>query len=134
MATPLGGTPIQDMPPKGGFKPINYKRAIPNNGPGPIVLFGGALLAVTYGFYCIGQNNVRNSKNASEQRLARSNIVSFLQAEEDKRYVKWLENDLKEEKEIMSNVRGWKAGQSVYQGKDGKVRWAPPANNNPNLA
>ena len=48
--------------------------------------------------------------------------------------MKWLENDLKEEKEIMSNVRGWKVGQSVYQGKDGKVRWAPPANNNPNLA
>ena len=112
----------------------SYKRAIPNNGPGPLVLFGGALVAITYGFYCIGQNNVRNSKNASEQRLARSNIVSFLQAEEDKRYVKWLENDLKEEKETMSNVRGWKAGQSVYQGKDGKVRWAPPANNNPNLA
>ena len=116
------------------FSSCSYKRAIPNNGPGPLVLFGGAIFAVTYGFYCIGQNNVRNAKLAAEQRQARSNILSFLQAEEDKRYVKWHQNQLKEEKEIMANVRGWKAGESVYQGKDGKVRWAPPANNNPNLA
>ena len=98
-----------------------------------MVLFGGAIFAVTYGFV-YRQNNVRNAKLAAEQRQARSNILSFLQAEEDKRYVKWHQKHLKEEKEIMANVRGWKAGESVYQGKDGKVRWAPPANNNPNLA
>ena len=57
MAKPLTGTHIQDVAPPGGFKPFAYKRAIPNRGPGPLVLFGGALFAIGYGYYRIGQGN-----------------------------------------------------------------------------
>ena len=130
MATPLGGTPIQDMPPSGGFKAFNYKRAIPNKGPGPVVLSGGAIAAVVGGFYLIGQGNRANGERALEKRLARANIVPFLQAEEDKRYVAALKVKKAREKEIMKDVPNWDVDKKLFHGR----RWLPPATNDPNLA
>ena len=50
---------IQEVAPVGGFKPINYRRAIPNRGFGPWTIAAASAFALTYGFYQIGQGNLQ---------------------------------------------------------------------------
>ena len=109
---------------------LSYKRAIPNKGPGPVVLFGGALFAICYGYYAVGQGNLLNARRSQEKQNARADIAPFLQAEEDRRFCKEMEIANEEERKIMKNVPNWKVGETVYNGK----RWVPPATNDPNLA
>ena len=47
----------------------------------------------------------------------------MLQAEEDRRYVSAKKVAVEREAEIMKDVPGWKAGESVYN----NGRWMPPA-------
>ena len=59
-----------------------------------------------------------------EERIqCRRNLVSILQAEEDRRYVEAKKAALTREAEIMKDVPGWKVGENVYNGD----RWMPPA-------
>jgi NADH dehydrogenase (ubiquinone) 1 alpha subcomplex subunit 13 len=41
----------QDMPPKGGYEPVQYKRNLPNRGFRPGVLLLGAGAVMGYGWY-----------------------------------------------------------------------------------
>ena len=59
MAKPLSSSHlIQDVAPQGGFKPVNFRRAIPNRGFGPWTIAAASAFALTYGFYQIGQGNL----------------------------------------------------------------------------
>ena len=87
------------------------------------------MFAVCYGYYAVGQGNLRNAELSKEKQIARAEIVPFLQAEEDRRYCKNMEIANQKEREIMKNVPNWKVGESVYKGN----RWVPPATNDPNL-
>ena len=59
-----------------------------------------------------------------EKHLVRVAITPFLQAESDYRYI-LREDEFKAwEKETMKDVKGYKAGESVYHSK---TRWQPPA-------
>lgn len=84
----------------------------------------------TYGFYQIGVGN-RERRALKEEKLhARAVIVPYLQAEEDRRFVRaWLEKK-ERERSIMSGVRGWNAEEKTTQS-----RWMPPgASTRPTLA
>jgi len=120
----------QDGPPPGGYSSIRYGRRIPNTGP-----TGAAILAVyagmfTYGFYQIGVGN-RERRAVKEEKLhARAVIVPYLQAEEDRRFVRAWSEKKEQERSIMSGVRGWNAEEKVTQS-----RWMPPgASTRPTLA
>jgi NADH dehydrogenase (ubiquinone) 1 alpha subcomplex subunit 13 len=59
-----------------------------------------------------------------EKHLVRVAITPFLQAESDYRYI-LREDEFKAwEKETMKDVKGYKAGESVY---NSEKRWQPPA-------
>ena len=67
---------------------------------------------------------LRFRREEYEERLqCRRNLVSMLQAEEDRRYVSAKKVAVEREAEIMKDVPGWKAGESVYN----NGRWMPPA-------
>jgi NADH dehydrogenase (ubiquinone) 1 alpha subcomplex subunit 13 len=57
-----------------------------------------------------------------EERRARYVMAPLLQAEEDRWYAAREAEITKQEAEIMKNVPGWKAGESVYHSK---TRWVP---------
>jgi len=102
---------------------VRYGRRIPSTGP-----TGAALLAVyagmfTYGFYQIGQGNKARRATKEEKITARSVIVPFLQADEDRRYVKAWREKVANEAAIMSNVEGWDA-ESKRKSASGS--WFPP--------
>ena len=42
---------MQDLPPKGGFSPLDYKRNIPAKGPSGAVLLSGVTGMIFFGLY-----------------------------------------------------------------------------------
>jgi NADH dehydrogenase (ubiquinone) 1 alpha subcomplex subunit 13 len=45
----------QDMPPVGGYNPVQYKRNLPIRGFRPAVYLIGSGVLMTYGFWRVGQ-------------------------------------------------------------------------------
>ncbi|TSP09071.1 NADH dehydrogenase [ubiquinone] 1 alpha subcomplex subunit 13 [Bagarius yarrelli] len=75
----------QDMPPPGGYGPIDYKRNLPKRG-----------LSGQY------------TRLLIEDLEARIALLPLLQAEHDRRTLRMLRENLEEEAVIMKDVPGWK--------------------------
>lgn len=120
MATPQKFKPVQDMPPRGGYPPVDITRRLRPRGPPGWAIWLGFTVATVYGFYVIGQTNIQTRYNRKEKREARMAIVPILQAEADQRlhkeYIKYKE----QEAEAMKHVTGWNVDESIY-----KTRWMP---------
>ena len=69
----------------GGFPSIRYGRRLPNTGPTGLALFTAIGLGITYGFYKVVTGNQRRRAEVKEREYARTTILPFLQAEEDRR-------------------------------------------------
>ena len=53
----------QDMPPTGGYEPVQYRRNLPVRGFKPWVYLAGVAGIMTYGFWRVGQG-IREQKYA----------------------------------------------------------------------
>mmetsp|Transcript_41608 Transcript_41608/g.104940 ORF Transcript_41608/g.104940 Transcript_41608/m.104940 type:complete len:111 (-) Transcript_41608:431-763(-) len=75
--------PPQDMPPRGGFPPLDHRRRLPARGLSGALLLAVGLAASVYGvkISCIGRDK-RHAWDAEEKRV-RFFMVPLLQAEED---------------------------------------------------
>ena len=67
----------------------------------------------TYGFYQIGVGNRERREAKEEKILARAVIVPYLQAEEDRRFVRAWTAKKENDKAIMAEVRGWDADAAI---------------------
>lgn len=76
---------VQDGPPPGGFPAVRYARRLPNSGPAGFTLFGVGAAVMAYGFYQVGQGNIKRRDEKREKLDSRRALVPFLQAEEDRR-------------------------------------------------
>ncbi|EKX35985.1 hypothetical protein GUITHDRAFT_146129 [Guillardia theta CCMP2712] len=115
--------PKQDMPPAGGFPPINTKRNVGKDLAIPsIFIFGTVAVGMMWGMNRLGQGNKQRRALKREKLDMRAALSPFLQAEEDIDYVMREDQKLKWEAEVMKDVPGWVVGENVYHGK----RWAPP--------
>merc|ERR1712159_746727 len=92
-----------------------YARRIPSTGPSGFALFGAYCAAAVYGFYQIGQGNKHRRKVLDEKHNARAILVPFLQAEEDRRYVKDYRELKERENTVMKNVQGWNPEAKTYK-------------------
>jgi NADH dehydrogenase (ubiquinone) 1 alpha subcomplex subunit 13 len=79
-------------------------------------------LAIAYGFYKVGQTNREKNAEKLEARKARYAMAPILQAEEDRWYLAREKEILKREALVMSDVPGWKLGESPFHSD----RWLPP--------
>lgn len=58
MASSLVKQPVkQEMPPKGGYPPIEFARNIPKRGPSGVALFIGGAAVMAFGFYKVIMGN-----------------------------------------------------------------------------
>jgi len=58
MASALVKQPVkQEMPPKGGYPPIEFARNIPKRGPSGVALFIGGAAVMAFGFYKVIMGN-----------------------------------------------------------------------------
>lgn len=48
----------RDLPPRGGFAPIRYKRNMPVRGPSGVFLIFATIGVSAFGFFRIGQTNI----------------------------------------------------------------------------
>ncbi|EXU97538.1 hypothetical protein MHUMG1_08685 [Metarhizium humberi] len=97
----------QDMPPRGGYEPVQYKRNLPAKGFRPGILLLGVGAVMGFGWYKLigGIREAKhadwNSELAREKMWARINLIPLLQAEEDRDQVRRYWADQKREKELL---------------------------------
>ncbi|XP_066253672.1 NADH dehydrogenase [ubiquinone] 1 alpha subcomplex subunit 13 [Euwallacea similis] len=100
----------QDMPPPGGFRPINFKRVPAVSVFGTFALFGG-YVGMTAGALFLYYKNLESiTKRELEVKGATLALYPMLLAERDRAMLKQLRINREEERELMKNVPGWKVG------------------------
>ena len=112
----------QDMPPPGGYPKINFFETARARGPSSAAIWAGALLATLGGYYLVASKNQMASEERFRAREVKSAVATLMQAEENHHYIERLKQKKAQEAEIMSDVEGWKVGESVYL----TDRWVPP--------
>jgi NADH dehydrogenase (ubiquinone) 1 alpha subcomplex subunit 13 len=93
----------QDMPPKGGYEPVQYKRNLPNRGFRPGVLLLGAGAVMGYGWYKLIHGMRELNELGREKVWARIHLIPLLQAEEDRDQVRRYWADQAREKELLGD-------------------------------
>jgi|EP01083_Nonionella_stella_P013511 NADH dehydrogenase (ubiquinone) 1 alpha subcomplex subunit 13 len=106
--------PVQDIAPPGGFRKVDVARIFPTRGPKGWQLWAGSSVIIAYGFYQVGQTNIKKNQQKYLERKARYAVAPLLQAEADREYLERELINLKIEKETMKNVAGWEVGKNPY--------------------
>ncbi|CAD6503058.1 BgTH12-02729 [Blumeria graminis f. sp. triticale] len=78
----------QDLPPIGGYDPVQYKRNLPARGFRPSILLFGVAGIMTYGFWRVGQGIREHNELAREKMWSRIHLIPMLTAEEDRDLVR----------------------------------------------
>ncbi|XP_035214724.1 NADH dehydrogenase [ubiquinone] 1 alpha subcomplex subunit 13-like [Stegodyphus dumicola] len=100
----------QEMPPKGGYADITWKR-VPLKSPLSGAKIFSAWLAVTVAsYYVYGQCIRFRNKIRRENEEVTVALEPLLMAERDRIFLNQLRKNREEEAELMKNVPGWKVG------------------------
>ncbi|KAF7191560.1 NADH dehydrogenase [ubiquinone] 1 alpha subcomplex subunit 13, partial [Pseudocercospora fuligena] len=91
----------QDMPPTGGYEPVQYRRNLPVRGFRPAWYLVAVAGIMTYGFYRVGQGIREQNELAREKMWSRIHLIPLLQAEEDRDVVRRVLGQKKMEKELL---------------------------------
>ncbi|XP_033226324.1 NADH dehydrogenase [ubiquinone] 1 alpha subcomplex subunit 13 [Belonocnema kinseyi] len=105
----------QDMPPPGGYGPIQTDRIkIRNFMTAPLTI--GLFVASQFiGFYFYGLNYKKIKDEKAEMKSARFAMFPMLLAERDRAFLKQLRKNRDEERELMKNDPEWEVG--TYYGE-----------------
>merc|ERR1711874_469030 len=101
----------QDLPPKGGYAPINFKR-IPAR-----VLFSGYQMFAGFGVMTIAGAYIyyRTCKSIRQEEIEMRSgnlaIEPILRAERDRAFLTQLHKNRIEEEKLMADVEGWEVGK-----------------------
>ncbi|XP_038185027.1 NADH dehydrogenase [ubiquinone] 1 alpha subcomplex subunit 13 [Arvicola amphibius] len=112
----------QDMPPPGGYGPVDYKRNLPRRGLSGYSMFAVGIGALLFGYWRMMKWNRERRRLQIEDLEARIALMPLFQAEMDRRTLQLLRENLEEEAIIMKDVPDWKVGESVFH----TTRWVPP--------
>ncbi|RZB40890.1 NADH dehydrogenase [ubiquinone] 1 alpha subcomplex subunit 13 [Asbolus verrucosus] len=105
----------QDLPPPGGYRPINFKRVPAKTYFSGWAIFGGYLGMTAGAAYLYYLTCKKIHKEDIEMRSGRFAIFPLLLAERDREYLKQLRRNRDEEAKLMANVEGWEVG--TYYGE-----------------
>ncbi|KAG7246084.1 hypothetical protein CRUP_030473, partial [Coryphaenoides rupestris] len=98
----------QDMPPPGGYGPVDYKRNLPKRGLSGYSMFGIGLGVMVFGYWRLFKWNRERRRLQIEDFEARLALMPLLQAEHDRRTLRIMRENLEEEAILMKDVPGWK--------------------------
>ncbi|XP_074661961.1 NADH dehydrogenase [ubiquinone] 1 alpha subcomplex subunit 13-like [Tubulanus polymorphus] len=118
----------QDMPPKGGYKPIDWAMRMPRKGPSGYMMFAGfaaftsvAAVGLHYNYKYLDRNRLE----VTESRIA---VEPLLRAERDRLYLKRLRENREAEEKLMADDPNWKVGtlngEPIFHNVRG--RWYDP--------
>merc|ERR1711936_653337 len=100
----------QDLPPKGGYAPINYKRIPARSVLNAPLIYGGLFASMAYGVYQYKRGMRQVFKEEVEMKSASLAITPLMLAERDREYLKQLRKNRDAEEKLMSDVEGWEVG------------------------
>ncbi|XP_063781179.1 NADH dehydrogenase [ubiquinone] 1 alpha subcomplex subunit 13 [Pseudophryne corroboree] len=115
----------QDMPPPGGYGPVDYKRNLPRRGYSGYTMFAIGIGVTIFGYWRLGRWNRERRRLYIEDLETRVALLPLFQAESDRRILRVLRENLEQEAIIMKDVPGWKVGESVFH----TDRWVTPTLN-----
>ena len=110
----------QDLPPKGGYAPIEFKRIPARVIMSGKVLFGGFIVyqtaMVAYLIHYRIPQTLARHREAQDFRLA---LTPMLLAERDRGFIKQIKANRDAEEDLMKDVEGWEVGtwygEKVYK-------------------
>ena len=111
---------MQDLPPIGGYEPIQWKRNIPSRGFSGTVYFWGILGLMSFGFYKYYKAADEQREFTRERNWARFHLEPLLIAEEDRNVARRYFAELKRRelvKESMSPENREKFEEDIYNDK-----------------
>uniref|UniRef100_F6V5R2 NADH dehydrogenase [ubiquinone] 1 alpha subcomplex subunit 13 n=1 Tax=Xenopus tropicalis TaxID=8364 RepID=F6V5R2_XENTR len=145
----------QDLPPPGGYGPVDYKRNLPRRGLSGYSMFALGAGVMLFGYWSIFRwNRERRKKMGGKRSLThrypetvpfsadgapamdirrlqiedletRVALLPLFQAEADRRILRLMQQNLEEEAILMKDVPGWKVGESTFH----TDRWVTPTLN-----
>ncbi|KAH6721189.1 GRIM-19 [Leptodontidium sp. 2 PMI_412] len=93
----------QDLPPTGGYEPVQYKRNLPARGFRPSVMLFAMAGVMTFGFWKVGKGIREQNELAREKMWSRIHLIPLLTAEEDRDLVRRHYADLAREKALLGS-------------------------------
>jgi len=104
------GTYKQDLPPKGGYAPINFKRIPARSVLNAPIIFGGLIGTTALGAW-IYKRGIRQWQILDiEMKSASLALTPLMLAERDRAYLKQLRKNRDAEEKLMGGVEGWEVG------------------------
>ncbi|EMG45647.1 NDUFA13 NADH dehydrogenase [ubiquinone] 1 alpha subcomplex subunit 13 [Candida maltosa Xu316] len=116
---------MQDLPPIGGYEPIQWKRNLPSRGFRGSIYFWGIVGVMSYGFYRYYQAADEQREFTREKRWARFHLEPLLIAEQDRNVVRRYLSELKRRELVAENMPAdlkEKFEQDLYNDKS-KIRF-----------
>merc|ERR1712093_907550 len=93
----------QDLPPTGGYEPVQYKRNLPARGFRPSVMLVAMAGVMTFGFYKVGKGIREQNELTREKMWSRIHLIPLLTAEEDRDLVRRHYADQAREKALLGS-------------------------------
>ncbi len=100
----------QDLPPKGGYAPINFKRIPAKQVLNAPIIFGGLIASMYYAFWQYKRGMRQYEILQVEMRSADLAITPLMLAEREREYLKQCRRNRDAEEKLMKDVEGWEVG------------------------
>ncbi|XP_050732127.1 NADH dehydrogenase [ubiquinone] 1 alpha subcomplex subunit 13-like [Eriocheir sinensis] len=107
--------PTQDLPPRGGYAPINFTRIPARSYFNGYQLFAGFGVVTAMGCYLYYKTYKQIRQEDIEMRSGQLALEPMMMAERDREFLKQLKRNRDEETKLMANVEGWEVG--TYHGE-----------------
>lgn len=111
---------MQDLPPIGGYEPVQWKRHLPSRGFRPAIYFWGFTGLMAFGFYKYYKGVDEQRELARERQWARFHLEPLLLAEEDRNVARrYYSEKARQElvRETMSPEKKAKFDEELYHDK-----------------
>lgn len=111
---------MQDLPPIGGYEPVQWKRNLPARGFRPVIYFWLITGAMGFGFYRYYKGVDEQRELARERQWARFYLEPLLLAEEDRNVARRYFSEKKRQelvRESMSEEDKAKFDKEIYHDK-----------------
>ncbi|XP_075235737.1 NADH dehydrogenase (ubiquinone) B16.6 subunit [Lycorma delicatula] len=106
----MQSTVRQELPPPGGYNPLNFGRRPAKQFMNPYLLVLGYFVTSFGSLYLAKKSIDRFERQQVEQRSSMFALLPMLTAERDRAYLKQVRKNREEEAELMKNVEGWEVG------------------------
>ncbi|XP_063972817.1 NADH dehydrogenase [ubiquinone] 1 alpha subcomplex subunit 13 isoform X2 [Diachasmimorpha longicaudata] len=112
----------QDMPPTGGFSPIQTARVNIRRFISPTLATALTVASIGVGFVAVSWAYRDHRRERAEMSSARNVVWCLLLAERDRAFLKQMRANREEERELMKDYPGWVVGtyfgEPIFEGGD----------------